>query len=114
MREDLQQWRSKSNLCDGVNSKSAAREPSTQGHRGRRGCCEGGYEQKAEMCTFLKSDISPKHKQGGGQASGRLLLLQGNYSSEEEDKPAIKSFAAAQVVPFKSSSHTFQETFEVY
>ena len=23
MREDLQQWRSKSNLCDGVNSKSS-------------------------------------------------------------------------------------------
>ena len=73
---------------------------------------QGDCEQEANRALF-KTDILPKHKQGGGQAAGRLLL-QGKCSSDDENKPAIKSFAAAQVVPFKSSSHTFQETFEVY
>ena len=49
---------------------------------------------------FLKTDILPKHKQGAGQASGSLLL-QGNCSSDDVDEPTIKSFAAAQVIPFK-------------
>ena len=79
---------------------------SARGHRGRRGCW-GAVKvvkvivnrRQSRAGALFKTDILPKHKQGGGQAAGRLLL-QGKCSSDDENKPAIKSFAAAQVIPF--------------
>ena len=49
---------------------------------------------------FPHFDVLPKHKAGGGEASGGLLL-QGNCSVDDEDKPTIETLATAQVIPFR-------------
>ena len=85
------QRRSKANLCDCSQGENCQVEPAEAGE-------DAGNDEVLVFLHILM--FLPKHKAGGGEASGGLLL-QGNCSVDDEDKPTIETLATAQVIPFR-------------